>query len=78
MQDSLAANELAEPLFNRFAHVYIETTVDSWLDWAAEPASETEEIVYEENIHYHEPSQQYVCRYCLEELEEEKEYNVYG
>ena len=36
------------------------------------------EIVYEENIHYHEPSQQYVCRYCLEELEEEKEYNVYG
>ena len=36
------------------------------------------EIVYEENIHYHESSQQYVCRYCLEELEEEKEYNVYG
>ena len=34
MKDSLAANQLAEPLFNRFAHVYIETTVDKWLEWA--------------------------------------------
>ena len=36
MKDSLAANQLAEPLFNRFAHVYIETTVESWLQWASE------------------------------------------
>jgi len=36
MQDSLAANQLAEPLFNRFAHVYIQTTVESWLQWASE------------------------------------------
>ena len=36
MKDSLAANELAEPLFNRFAHVYIKTTVESWLKWASE------------------------------------------
>ena len=36
MKDSLAANQLAEPLFNRFAHVYIETTVESWLKWASE------------------------------------------
>ena len=36
MKDSLAANQLAEPLFNRFAHVYIETTVESWLEWASE------------------------------------------
>ena len=36
MQDSLAANELAEPLFNRFAHVYIETTTENWLKWASE------------------------------------------
>lgn len=36
MKDSLAANELAEPLFNRFAHVYIQTTVESWLEWASE------------------------------------------
>ena len=36
MQDSLAANELAEPLFNRFAHVYIKTTTENWLKWASE------------------------------------------
>ena len=35
-QDSLAANELAEPLFNRFAHVYIKTTTENWLKWASE------------------------------------------
>jgi hypothetical protein len=34
MKDSLAANQLAEPLFNRFAHVYIKTTVEGWLKWA--------------------------------------------
>lgn len=36
MKDSLAANQLAEPLFNRFAHVYINTTTESWLKWASE------------------------------------------
>ena len=36
MKDSLAANQLAEPLFNRFAHVYIKTTTGSWLKWASE------------------------------------------
>ena len=36
MKDSLAANQLAEPLFNRFAHVYIQTTVENWLQWASE------------------------------------------
>ena len=36
MKDSLAANQLAEPLFNRFAHVYIKTTISSWLKWASE------------------------------------------
>ncbi len=36
LKDSLAANLMAEPLFNRFAHVYIETTVDKWLVWAKE------------------------------------------
>ncbi len=36
MKDSLAANQLAEPLFNRFAHVYIKTTTRSWLKWASE------------------------------------------
>ena len=36
MKDSLAANQLAEPLFNRFAHVYIKTTTEGWLKWAGE------------------------------------------
>ena len=36
MKDSLAANQLAEPLFNRFAHVYIQTTPEKWLKWASE------------------------------------------
>lgn len=36
------------------------------------------EIVYEERIHYHEGTQQYVCEYCLEELNEEKESYIYG
>ena len=31
------------------------------------------EAVYEDQIHYHEGTQQYVCEYCLEELNEEKE-----
>ena len=25
---------MAEPLFNRFAHVYINTDVENWLNWA--------------------------------------------
>ncbi|MEG2053172.1 MAG: ATP-binding protein, partial [Bacilli bacterium] len=36
MKDSLAANQLAEPLFNRFAHVYIKTSTESWLKWASD------------------------------------------
>lgn len=35
VNDSLAANQMAEPLFNRFAHVYIKTTTSSWLKWAS-------------------------------------------
>lgn len=36
MQDSLAANQIAAPFFNRFAHVYINTTTEKWLHWAKE------------------------------------------
>ena len=36
MSESLSANQLAEPLFNRFAHVYIKTTTEKWLKWASE------------------------------------------
>jgi len=34
--ESLAANKIAEPLFRRFAHIYINTTVDKWILWASE------------------------------------------
>lgn len=46
LNDSLAANPMAEPLFNRFAHVYINTTVDSWLKWASTPKEKYERLDY--------------------------------
>ena len=36
MKDSLSANQIAEPLFNRFAHVFIKTTTEGWLEWASQ------------------------------------------
>ncbi len=39
LEDSLVANEMAEPLYDRFAHVNIETTKESWLEWAVTPES---------------------------------------
>lgn len=48
LNDSLAANQMAEPLFNRFAHVYINTTVDSWLKWASTPKEKYEKLDYKE------------------------------
>jgi hypothetical protein len=35
VEDSLSANEIAEPLFNRFVHVYIRTDLNNWLIWAS-------------------------------------------
>ncbi len=32
--ESTAAHDLAEPLFGRFAHIYIRTTVENWMPWA--------------------------------------------
>ncbi len=32
--ESSVAHDLAEPLFGRFAHVYIRTTVENWMPWA--------------------------------------------
>ena len=46
LRDSLSANELTEPLYNRFCHVYIETTVESWLKWASTPEEEYKRIEY--------------------------------
>ena len=34
--ESSAAHDLAEPLFGRFAHIYIRTTVENWMPWAME------------------------------------------
>ena len=48
LNDSLAANQMAEPMFNRFAHVYINTTVDSWLKWASTPKEKYERLDYKE------------------------------
>ena len=44
MKDSLSAEELSEPLFNRFAHVYINTTTESWLKWASTPNENYERL----------------------------------
>ena len=46
LNDSLAANQMAEPLFNRFAHVYIDTTPDEWLKWASTPSKKYERLDY--------------------------------
>lgn len=56
VEDSTAAHKLTQPLFNRFAHVYIKTTVDSWLKWAVTPDEEYEKLDYleergEQKIH---------------------------
>lgn len=32
--ESTVSHDLAEPLFGRFAHVYIRTTVENWMPWA--------------------------------------------
>jgi len=32
--ESSVSHDLAEPLFGRFAHVYIRTTVENWMPWA--------------------------------------------
>ena len=34
LDDSIAACELAEPLFGRFAHIYVDDNVKNWLNWA--------------------------------------------
>lgn len=36
--ESSAAHDLAEPLFGRFAHIYIRTTVENWMPWAVRKA----------------------------------------
>lgn len=46
LEDSLVANEIAEPLYDRFAHVNIETNAKNWLEWAVTPESFYEKLDY--------------------------------
>ena len=47
-EDSRSANELSEPLFGRFAHVYIDTNSEDWLYWALKRKKEKKELIYKE------------------------------
>lgn len=72
LNDSLSANTLSEPLFNRFAHVYINTTVDSWLKWAITPKQNYEKLDYvkeEEHLIIHPAIYTYILykRYCRQD-----------
>ncbi len=49
LEDSLVANEIAEPLYDRFAHVNIETTAESWLEWAVTPENTYERLDYKKD-----------------------------
>lgn len=49
MSDSVVANELSEPLYNRFGHVYLETEINEWLRWAVKANDVGEKIDYTEN-----------------------------
>jgi len=49
LEESRSAYGISEPLFNRFAHVYIETKVDEWLGWASGESETNEKLDYTEN-----------------------------
>ena len=49
LEDSLVANEMAEPLYDRFAHVNIETSAENWLEWAVTPESFYERLDYKKD-----------------------------
>ena len=49
LEDSLVANEKAEPLYDRFAHVNIETNAKNWLEWAVTPESFYERLDYKKD-----------------------------
>jgi len=51
LEESRSAYGMSEPLFNRFAHVYIETKVEDWLSWASTSSETYERLPYKyENI----------------------------
>ena len=48
-EESMSAYKMSEPLFNRFAHVDIETKVEDWLLWASTSSETYERLDYKEN-----------------------------
>lgn len=54
--ESRSANALSEPLFGRFAHVYIDTDSEAWLKWALKRKKDDKQLLYkkgEENNSIH-------------------------
>lgn len=44
--ESRSANAMSEPLFGRFAHVYIDTDSEEWLKWALKRKKAGKELLY--------------------------------
>lgn len=44
--ESRSANAMSEPLFGRFAHVYIDTDSEEWLKWALKRKKSGKELLY--------------------------------
>ncbi len=44
--ESRSANSLSEPLFGRFAHVYIDTNSEEWLKWALKRKKDGKQLIY--------------------------------
>ncbi|MBQ8131437.1 MAG: ATP-binding protein [Bacilli bacterium] len=47
MEDSLSSFGLSEPMYNRFAHLYIDTTSDDWLRWVMDSDKKMERLPYQ-------------------------------
>lgn len=47
-KESSVASKLAQPLFDRFAHVYIKTTTEKWLEWANSPQDQCQYLPFQE------------------------------
>ena len=45
-----SANEISEPLFGRFAHVYIDTNSQEWLKWALNRKKTGKKLIYKNTI----------------------------
>lgn len=47
--ESKSATALSEPLFGRFAHVYVETNSNDWLKWALNRKKEGRQLLYKKH-----------------------------